>query len=77
MFRYAADPKRWMSVTAPLSASSVLRPACPSRWRVITRRTTCSTGVTCLGCVASSRRSGMGGASTRWRTGTRGMTWST
>jgi len=24
MFRFAADPKRWISVTAPLSASSVL-----------------------------------------------------
>jgi len=26
--RLAADPKRWISVTAPLSASSALKPAC-------------------------------------------------
>ncbi len=37
MLRLAADPKRWISVTAPLSASSGLNPAWPSRWRVITR----------------------------------------
>ena len=30
-----------------------------------------------LGCAASSRRSGMGGESTHWRTGTWGMTWPT
>ena len=36
--------------------------------------TTCSTGVTSLGCAASSRRSGIGSASTHWRTGTCGMT---
>jgi hypothetical protein len=77
MFKLAADPKRWISVTAPLSASSALAPACPSRWRVMTRCTTCSTGVTSLGRAASSRRSGMGNASTHWRTGTWGMTWST
>jgi hypothetical protein len=27
MLRLAADPKRWISVTAPLSASSSFRPA--------------------------------------------------
>ena len=49
MLRLAADPFRhklgWISVTAPLSASSAssaLRPAFPSRWRVITRCTTCA-----------------------------------
>ena len=77
MLRLAADPKRWISVTAPLSASSALSPAWPSRWRVITRCTTCSTGVTSSGCAASSNRSGIGSESTHWRTGTWGMTWST
>ena len=55
MLRLAADPFRhmlgWISVTAPLSTSAALRPACPSRWRVVTRWTTCSTGVTSLGCA--------------------------
>ena len=41
------------------------------------RCTTCNTGVTSTGCAANSRRSGMGSDSTHWRTGTRGMTWST
>ena len=45
---------------AAVGPSSALRPDGPSRWRVITRCTTCSTGVTSLGCAASSRRSGMG-----------------
>ena len=36
------------------------------------RCTTCSTGVTSLGCAASSSRSGMGSDSTHWRTGTCG-----
>ncbi len=45
--------------------------------RVMTRCTTCSTGVTSLGCAASNRRSGMGNERTHWRTGTRGLTWST
>ena len=48
---------------------------------MITRCTTCSTGVTRLGCAAGSRRSGIGSLmtqmSTHWRTGTWGMTWST
>ena len=74
MLKFAADPKRWISVTAPLSTSSALRPACPSKWRLITRCTTCSTGVTSLGCAASSKRSGMGKDNTHWRTGTCGIT---
>ena len=45
------------------------------------RCTTCNTGVTSLGCAASSKRSGIGSrdwqTSTHWRTGTWGMTWST
>ena len=44
-----AEPFRhklgWISVTAPLSASSDLRPACPSKWPVITRCITCSFGL--------------------------------
>ena len=36
------------------------------------RCTTCSTGVTSLGCAANSRRSGIGSDSTHWRTGARG-----
>lgn len=32
------------------------------------------TDVTSLGCAASSRRSGIGGVTTHWRTGTRGVT---
>ena len=35
--------------------------------------TTYITGVTSLGCAASSRRSRMGGESAHWRTGTCGM----
>ena len=77
MFKLAAEPKRWISVTAPLSASPALRPACLSRWRVITLCTTCSTGVSSLGCAASSRRRGIGSDRTHWRIGTWGMTWST
>jgi len=42
------------------SPSSALKPVCSSKWRVITRCTTCSTGVNSTGCAASSRRSGMG-----------------
>ena len=45
------------------------------------RCTTCNTGVTSLGCAASSKRSGIGSrdwqTSIHWRTGTWGMTWST
>ena len=36
MFKLAADPKRWISVTAPLSASSRLSPVWASRKLVIT-----------------------------------------
>ena len=74
MFKLAADPKRWISVTAPLLTSAAFSPACWSKTRVSTRCTTCSTGVSSLGCAASSRRSGIGSESTRWRTGTWGMT---
>jgi len=46
--------------------------------RVMVRHTTCSTGVTGLGCAASSRSSGIGSRTwqtrTHWRTGTRVMT---
>ncbi len=44
--RLAAEPDRWISVAAPPMPAP---PACPlrsSRWRVTTRRTTCSTSVT-------------------------------
>lgn len=41
------------------------------------RSPTCSTGVTSLGCAASSRRSAMGSDKTHWRTGRCGLTWST
>ena len=55
-----------------------LQTCLPSRWRVMTRCTTCSTGLTSLGCAASSRRSEMGSRTwqtrTHWRPGTRGMT---
>jgi hypothetical protein len=77
MLRLAAEPKRWIGVTAPPWPSSALRPAASSRWRATTRCTTCSTGVTSSGCAASSTRSGIGSDSTHWRTGTCGMTWST
>ena len=60
ILRLAAEPKRWISVTAPLSASSGLSPAWPGRCLVIMRCMTCSTSVTRLGCAASSKRSGMG-----------------
>ncbi len=73
----AADPKRWISVTAPPWPSSARSPASSSRWRVITRCTTCSTGVTSSGCAASSTRNGIDSDSTHRRTGTCGMTWST
>jgi len=46
-------------------------------WRAPTRPSSNYTGVTSLGCAASTRRSGNGSDSTRWRTGTRRMTWST
>ena len=65
-----SEPKRWISVTAPLSACSAFSPACWSKKRVVARCTTCSTGVTSNGCAASSRRSGIGSESTHWRTGT-------
>lgn len=44
---------------------------------LITRCRTGSTGITSLGCAASSWRSGIGGDSTHWCTGTWGMTWPT
>lgn len=44
---------------------------------LITCCRTCSTGITSLGCAASSWRSGIGGDSTHWCTGTWGMTWPT
>jgi len=28
MFKLAADPNRWINLTAPLSASSALKPVC-------------------------------------------------
>jgi len=37
MLRLAAEPKRWISVTAPLRPWSAASPAWPSRWRVRTR----------------------------------------
>ena len=77
MLRLPADPKRWISVTAPPCPSSAGSSAASSRWRVITRCTACSTGVTSCGCAASSTRSGIGSDSTHCRTGTCGMTWST
>ena len=73
----AVEPKRWISVTTPPWPSSVASPACPSRCRVTTRCTTCSTGVTSSGCAGRSTRSGIGSDSTDCRTGTCGMTWST
>ena len=77
MFKLASEAKRWISVTAPLSACSTFCPTWPIRWRGMTRCTTCSTGVTRLGCATSSRRSGMGRDGTHGRTGTCGMTRST
>ena len=77
MFKLAAEPKRWISVTAPPWPSSASSPARSSRWRLSTRWTTCSTGVTSSGCAASSKRSAIGRDSTHCRTGTCGMTWST
>ena len=37
MFRLAAEPKRWMSVTAPVSASRRFSPACLARNVAMTR----------------------------------------
>ena len=71
----AAEPKRWIGVTAPPWPSSAWSPAASIRWRAITRCTTCTTcgtGVTNPGCAASSTRSEIGSDSTHWRTGTCG-----
>jgi hypothetical protein len=56
LFKLAEEPKRWISVTAPPRPSSRLSPTPSSRWRLTTRCTTCSTGVTSSGCAASSKR---------------------
>ena len=56
----AAEPKRWISVTAPPWPSSPLSPTPSSGWPVTTRCTTCNTGVTSSGRAASSMRSGIG-----------------
>jgi hypothetical protein len=58
--RLAEEPKHWISVTAPLSASTALALACPNRNRVITLCTTCGKGIASLGCAANSNQSGMG-----------------
>jgi hypothetical protein len=60
MFSLAAEPKRWIKVTAPLSASLDSSPARSIRNRVSTRCTTCRTGVSGVGCAASNSRSGIG-----------------
>ena len=71
----AADPKRCISVTAPLWASARLSPACLIRNDAITRwEMIRKTGVSNSGCAANSTRSGMGNETTHCRTGTRGMT---
>ena len=49
MFRLAAEPKRWMRVTAPVSAEARFRPACLSRNPAMTRWTIRSTADTILG----------------------------
>ena len=44
MLRFAADPKRWISVTAPVWASARWSPACWIRNADMTRWTICKTG---------------------------------
>jgi len=56
MFKLAAEPKRWMSVTLPASAAFRFKPACLSRKRVMTRCTMRSTEVSNSGCAAKRDR---------------------
>jgi hypothetical protein len=49
MFKLAADPKRWMSVTAPVEASVRWNPACLIRNVAMTRWTICKTGASSWG----------------------------
>lgn len=59
MFRLAAEPKRWISVTPPPWPTSALTVGWSSKWRVTTRCTTYSIDLTNSGFAASSTRSGM------------------
>ena len=54
MFRFEAEPKRWMSVTLPVSAAHRFRPARLSRSRVMTR-------ASCPQAGAARRKSQHGG----------------
>src|SRR5258706_9103056 len=60
MFRLAAEPKRWMRVTAPVAASLRLTPASLIRCVAITRWMICNTGASSSGCTAKRLRNGIG-----------------
>ncbi len=60
-----------MSVTAPVWASVRWSPVCWIRKVAMIRWTICKTGTSRSGCVANSKRSGIGNESTHCRTGTR------
>jgi hypothetical protein len=36
-FRFSAEPKRWISVTAPVAPQARVRPALSMRWREMLR----------------------------------------
>ena len=71
--RLAAEPTRWMRVTAPVWAWECAKPACVIRKVDVARWMICNTGKSRGGGVASRYRSGMGNDTTHWRTGTWGM----
>src|ERR1700694_3210235 len=77
MFRLAAEPKRWMRVTAPVAAALRLMPTCLIRCVAITGWMIGNTGASSSGWTAKRLRSGIGNDSTHCRTGTLGMTRST
>ena len=79
MSKLTADPKRWIKLTAPLSASLDSSPTGSFRTRVSTRCKTCRTGVSNAVCDATNNRSGIDsdGDSTQWRARTFGVACST
>jgi len=58
VFRFAADPKRWTGVTAPVAPSPRLTPACLIRCVAITRWMIRNAGVSSSGRTAKRLRSG-------------------
>jgi len=74
ILRLAAEPKRWMSVTAPVLPFGALESGLWDEKCGNDPVDDLQDGREQLGCVANSKRTGIGNESIHWRTGTRGMT---